>query len=441
MGKKRHPWRWAIAIALVGVTGAVVSAAIVRQRARLQVDVESLTVPVEMQSLAVRITASGKIQPVQTVNLSPKTTGILSELYVEQGDFVERGQLVARMESNTIAAELAQAQARLAQEEVRLDKLRAGNRAEDIAQARSGVERSRALIRQAEARLKLAEERVRRNRELVDEGAISRDSFDAVLNEEESARANLAQTQADTRQAEENLALLEAGSRAEDIAEAEARVQEAIANIQVVRVRQNDTEIRAPFSGLISQKFATEGAVVTPTTSASEAASATSTAIVAIASGLEVLAEVPEVDIGQIRVGQTVEVEADAFPERVFQGRVKLVAPEAVVQQNVTSFQVRVDLVTGLDVLRSGMNADVMFIGDRLQDALVVPTVAIVTQRGDTGVLVPGDNDRPRFTPVALGTAVGDKMQLLEGVSEGDRVFVELPPGQSLENLTFGRDR
>lgn len=441
MGKKRHPWRWAIAIAVVGITGAVVSTAIVRHRAKQQVDVDALTVPVEIQSLATRITASGKLQPVRTVNLSPKTTGILSELYVEQGDVVERGQVVARMESDTITAELAQAQARLSQEEVRLAKLRAGNRPQDIAQAQSGLERSLALVRQAEARLKLAEERVRRNRELVQEGAISSDSFDAVLNEADSARANLAQTQADVRQSEENLALLKAGSRAEDIAEAEARVQEAIANIQTIQVRQNDTEIRAPFSGLISQKFATEGAVVTPTTSASDAASATSTAIVSLASGLEVLAEVPEVDIGQIQVGQAVEVQADAYPERVFEGRVQLVAPEAVVKQNVTSFQVRVDLVTGQEVLRSGMNADVTFVGDRVQDALVVPTVAIVTQRGDTGVLIPGENDRPRFTPVALGTAVGDKMQLLEGVSEGDRVFVELPPGQSLDNLTFGRDR
>ena len=196
--------------------------------------------------------------------------------------------------------------------------------------------------------------------------------------------------------------------------------------------------IRAPFDGVITQRFATQGAFVTPTTSASDATSATSTAIVALARDLEILAEVPEADISQVQTGQAVEIRADAFPDQVFQGRVRLIAPEAIERQSVTLFQVRVDLLSGKDVLRSNMNVNVAFIGDQLQNALVVPTVAVVTQAGTTGVLVPGDRNDIRFQPVTLGPQVGDQIQVLDGLQPGTRVFVDLPPGRTLENLTLG---
>ncbi|NEQ55413.1 MAG: efflux transporter periplasmic adaptor subunit, partial [Leptolyngbya sp. SIO3F4] len=73
--------------------------------------------------------------------------------------------------------------------------------------------------------------------------------------------------------------------------------------------------------------------------------------------------------------------------------------------------------------------------------SLVVPAVAVVTQGGETGVLVPGKNNRNiRFRPVTLGPQVGEQIQVLDGVVPGDRVFVDLPPGQTLDNLRFNRD-
>jgi HlyD family secretion protein len=441
IGKVRRPVPWIVGLVAAGLLGTgTVGYWVVRSQAPT-VDISELTVPVGSQPLTVRISASGTVQPVQTVNISPKNAGILRELYVEQGDRVQQGQIIARMESDDINAELTQARARVAQSRANLAEVRSGNRPQEIAQAQAGVEQAEASVTEAEARLNLAEDRVQRNRILQQEGAISQDELDQVLNEAETARATVEQTRASLREARQNLELLRSGSRSEDVAAAEAQLQEAIGNLQAVEVRLQDTVIRAPFDGIITQKFATEGAFVTPTTSASEASSATSTAIVALASGLEVLAEVPEVDVGQIEPGQAVEIVADAFQDEVFRGRVQRVAPEAVVEQNVTSFEVRVDLLTGEEQLRSGMNVDVTFIGDEVADALVVPTVAIVTQDGETGVLVPDEDDRPQFESVTIGPAVGDQTQILEGVNEGDRVFIDLPPGQSLENLTFRRNR
>ena len=428
IGKVRQPAPWIIGLVTVGLlsTGGVAYLTL-RDRSAVP-DVSGMTVQVESEPLQVRITASGTVQPIQTVNLSPKVTSILAELYVEQGDRVNQGQLIARMRNADVEAKLAQAQARVAQAEARLAKLRTGNRPEEIAQAEAQVAQAEARVAEAQAQLDLAEERVRRNRSLAEEGAISQDDLDQFINQAETARAVVASNQASLNEVRRNLELVQDGSRVEDVAEAEAQLQEAQANLQAVEVELEDTYIRAPFDGIITQKYASEGSFVTPTTSASEASSATSTAIVAIAQGLEVLAEVPEVDVQQLKVGQPVEIVADAYPDQVFTGRVRLIAPEAVVQQNVTSFQVRIELTSGQEQLLSGMNVDVTFLGDELQNALVVPTVAIVTREGETGVLVPDETNAPEFRPVTLGTAVGNQTQILEGLEPGDRVFTDIPP-------------
>lgn len=427
-GKTQQSPTWAIALLAAGVVGiGGITYAVMQNRASNRPDLDAMTVLVESAPLQVQITASGTVQPVQTVNLSPKTAGILTELLVEQGDRVTQGQIIARMENADIQAELTRIQAQVAQAEARLARVRAGDRPEAVAQSRSAVARAEALLRESEARLDLAEERVQRNQLLVDEGAISRDSFDEVVQSVNVARATVEQNQANLREAQQRLEESLNGSRPEDIAEAEAQLAEARAQLQQAQVRLEDTIIRAPFEGIITQKFATPGAFVTPTTSASDASSATSTAIVALASGLEILAEVPEVDIEQLAVGQPVEIVADAYPTQVFRGRVRLIAPEAVVQQNVTSFQVRIALESGEDQLLSGMNVDLVFLGEELENALVVPTVSIVTQDGETGVLVPGRNDQPEFQPVTLGTGVGNQTQILEGLEPGDRVFTDIP--------------
>ena len=460
IGKVKNPSKWAISLLAAGVvvTG---STYLIVNRATPKLDIAALTVPVESQDVTLRITASGTVVPVQSVNLSPKASGRLTQLRVEQGDRVEQGQIIARMDDAELQAQLAQAQAQLAQ-------ARAGSRPEEIGQARARLAQAQAQLAQARtgsrveeiaqakaqvdaaaARVNLTSSRVQRNRVLAQQGAISQDSLDEILADDRSARANLqeaqrrlvqfqngsrseeiSQRQGAVTEAQQALKLLENGTRLEEIAASLAAVEAAAAQVKAVQVQLNDTIIRAPFAGIVTQKYATEGAFVTPTTSASSTASATSTSIVAIARGLEILAEVPEVDVSQIKQGQQVEIIADAYPDQVFKGRVRLISPEAVVEQNVTSFQVRIAIDTGQNELRSGMNVDVTFLGQALQDALVVPTVAIVTEKGKTGVLVPDAQNKAQFRAVTIGPSVEDQTQILSGIKEGDRVFIDLPKDQ-----------
>jgi HlyD family secretion protein len=427
-------------------------------------DLSKLTVPVQAQELTVQIPASGTVKPVQSVNLSPKTSGRLAKLFVEQGDRVQQGQIVAQMENADFEAQLAKAQADLKQAEARLAESKAGSRIEEINQAQARLAQAqanldaaraknpaeldqvRAQVESARARVNLAQARAQRYQDLANQGAVSLDRRDEALTEERNARAALdeaqqrleqqrntdrpeiAQLEAAVNQSRIALQQLRNGNRPEQIAQLQAAVEGAKAQVQAVQVQLNDTVIRSPFSGIVTQKYATEGAFVTPTTSASSTASATSTSIVAIAKDLEVLAKVREFDMGQIKPGQSVEVVADAFPDKVFKGRVQLVAPEAVVEQNVTLFQVRVALVTGQNELRSGMNVNLTFLGEQVSNALVVPMAAIVTQKdGKRGVMVPDADHKPTFKPVMIGSEFQDQIQILEGLRQGERVFMDPP--------------
>lgn len=464
VGKVKQPRPWLIGLVAVGIVGVSGVTHFALEAKKPKIDLDKLTVPVQAENLTLRITdISGTVVPIQNVNLSPKTSGRLAKLFVEQGDRIQEGQQIALMENAELQARLAQAQANLNKAQATLAEAQAGSRPEEINQAKARllqaqarldaarggnpqeIEQVRSQIEAAQSRLALAKLRADRYRNLASQGAVSLDRRDEALTEERNAQANLQEAQRRLEQQQNtkrpeidqleaavaesrfNLEQLQNGKRPQEISQLKAAVDAAKAEVMSVQVQLQDTIIRAPFSGIVTQKYATEGAFVTPTTSASSTASATSTSIVALAKGLEILAKVPEVDVGQIKPGQSVEVVADAFPEKVFKGRVQRVAPEAVVEQNVTSFEVRVALLTGQDELRSGMNVKLTFLGEKVNNALVIPTVAIVTQEGKTGVLLPDAQNKPQFKPVTIGTSIQNQTQILEGLSPGQRVFIDLP--------------
>ena len=443
----KNPTRWLLALLAAGAIAIPGSAYLVsRQFAPRQ---ETATISVDSKTVTARISASGEVVPIRTVNLSPKTAGKIVQLLVDQGDQVTQGQIVARMESKDVEADRAQAQARVSEAQAKLDQLRAGTRIEEVRQAESEVarakgevERVQGLVADADSAVDFARTQTRRQRELASQGAIATNSLDEFVRKEQNAsqtlsqaRAQLNQSQAQLASAAQQLEQRQNGSRPEEIRQSEAQLASAIAQLQQVNNRLEDTYIRAPFSGVITQRYSTVGAFVTPTTQATTGADgAASTSIFALANGLEVRAKVPEVDIGQIKQGQSVDIRVDAYPEQTFKGRVRLIAPEAITDRDVTSFSVRIDILTGRDKLKSKMNTDVSFLGDAIPNTLVVPTAALSTQKGQTGVWVPGDRAKPKFQRVTTGLSFDNETQILDGIKAGDRIFVQPPEGQKIDN-------
>jgi HlyD family secretion protein len=467
VGKIKRPSRWVIGLVattllVVGSTGTY---NLVMKGTNKQ-DISKLTVPVDIKDATLKISVSGKIVPIQTVNISPKNPSILEKIYVKQGDKVEQGQIIARMDSKSVQAQILQSQANLEQVKAQLDQAKTGSRVEEISQARARLAASEAQLAQAlagnrpqeidqiqaqfeaaQSKLNYSNQQVKRYQFLAQQGAVKKQELDQVVSEANVARANateaqrrlslmqsgsrvedITQKRAAVAETKAALELLQKGSRPEEIAQRQAGVAAAAAQLQSSQVQLEDTIIRAPFSGIITQRYATEGAYVSPAISASNDASATSTAIVALAEGLEVLAKVPEVDIGQIKLKQQVEIILDAYPDEVFKGSVRLIAPEAVVEDRVTFFQVRITLNTGKDKLLSGLNVrSVTFLGDSIKQAILVPQESIVTKEGKTGVMIPDENNKPQFRPVTIGSTVENQIQVLDGLKAGERVFIDLP--------------
>lgn len=287
------------------------------------------------------------------------------------------------------------------------DRVRQG---QPIAQMDSGDLRERELELEAQVRLAEAEERrarsdYERRVKLFEEGAISEDDIVSFRTRALTARATL------------------------DVARKRFNQR---------TVERGELTIRAPFDGLITQRFADPGAFVTPTTSASANAGASSSSVVELAQGLEVVAKVPENDIGRINIGQSASVRVDAFPDRRFAARVIQVAPRAVKNNNVTSFEVKLALTDPDNLLRIGMTADIDFQTGSLPPQTLVPTVAVVTEDGRPGVLLVGKDNQPRFQPVTLGSSSGRNTQILTGLEQGTRVFIDLPLGQGTALLKAG---
>ncbi|MGH1396048.1 MAG: efflux RND transporter periplasmic adaptor subunit [Trichormus sp.] len=457
---------WLIALSILGGISYIIYYQVVispRQEARRRV----LTQSVERQTLTITVAANGTVKPERSINVSPKNSGILKKLLVKEGDAVKQGQILAYMDDSNLQGQLTQARGQIAQAQANLQKAQSGNRPQDIAQAQAQLDEAEANLQKAEAgnrpqdiaqaqarlassqaNLQKAEDDFRRNQELYNAGAIAlqilnqkradRNSAQAQVKEAQQALAlqqagsrpeDIAQARAIVKQRREALALLQAGTRREDIDVARAQVMSARGSLQNIQSQINDTILRAPFDGVVTQKYADPGAFVTPTTSGSAVSSATSSSILALAATNEVVANLSESNVAKIRLGQKVTIRADAYPGKTFTGEVSQIAAQATVEQNVTSFQIKVALSDPENLLRSGMNVEADFQVGELENALVIPTASVVRQENTTGVFVMGANNQPVFTPIETGVTVNKFTEVKSGLTGDEQVLLSFPPG------------
>jgi HlyD family secretion protein len=333
-----------------------------RQKALTARNVAPFTVLASSGTLPGLVSATGEVDAVERVNVSPKRQGLLEQLYVDEGDQVKQGQALARMDDGDL---------------------------------RDRIQEFQANLSSAEASLVRSRSEWERRRQLFQSGAISADDYNRAL-----------------------------GTYRIDLSAVSAARQ----RLDQREVERTELVVRAPFNGVISQRYADPGAFVTPTTSASTTAGATSSSIVELAQGMEVVAKVPENDLGRLRRGMAASIRVDAFPDRRFAARIRQIAPRAIKTNNVTSFEVKLQLQEPAPELRIGMTADIDFQTGRLQADTLIPTVAVVTEDGKPGVLVVGKDKKPSFRAVELGISGGKQTQILSGLRSGERVFIDLPP-------------
>ena len=377
---------------------------------------QTQTVGVEKATLPITVTANGAVEPEQLTNVGPKTSERLESVIVVEGDTVAGGDVVAYMDSSDLQGQLIQVQGELAAAEANLAMLIAGNRPQEISQ-------SAATLASAEASLAETQEVLQRYESLYEQGAVSAEETTGYRTQRDTA-------QAEVERAQQALDLSQSGSREEEIAQARAQVTQAQGALTTIENQLEDTIIRAPFSGVVTTRYADPGDFVSPSTAASETTGSSSSSILSLASNYQVVAKVAETNIAQIQRGQPAFIQADAFPDQTFDGTVAQVAEEATVVSNVTSFEVRVNLSTEAQaVLKPGMNVDVEFQAGEVANVLTVPTVAIVREEAGEGVLVMGPDGSPQFRPVETGLTVEDKTEVVSGLEGNEQIVLSAAEG------------
>jgi HlyD family secretion protein len=269
-----------------------------------------------------RLTLYGNIE-IRDVQLAFDESERIAAMRVEEGDRVKAGQVLATLVNDRLQAQLAQAKADAQAQEQVLQRLLAGSRPEEIAQAR-------AQVRAAEARVANDERMYERLRSLVLSGATSQQSLDDALSTLNVDRAQLA-----VEQKALQLALI--GPRREDIASARAQLEALRANTALLEIRLRDTVLTSPSDGVIESRILEPGDQASPDRPA---------LLLALNDPKWVRAWVPEPQLGHVRLGLAAEVQSDSFPDQRFRGQVGFISPTAeFTPKNVQTTDLRTRLV------------------------------------------------------------------------------------------------
>jgi HlyD family secretion protein len=294
---------------------------------------------------AAELTLFGNVD-LREIDLAFNNNERIASVLVQEGDRVRKGQALAQLDTSRLTPQLQQAEAQLAAQQANLEKLRRGNRPEDIAQARANVAAAQSAA--VDARQKY--ERVL-NLSMNSGGrAVSPQDVDDARGAAYQADARLAQVQS-------ALALQLAGFRREDIAQATAQAKAAQAQTDLLRQQLHDAILFAPIDATVRTRVLEAGDMATPQKPV---------LTLAITDPKWIRVYVDEINLGKVHPGMTASVRADSFPNRSFAGRVGFVSsvaeftPKNIETEELRSnlvYEVRIFVSDPQDELRLGMPA------------------------------------------------------------------------------------
>jgi len=361
-------------------------------------------VTAESRTFSATVVALGAVKPQigAEVRVGSRISGRVWRLRANIGDSVEKGQILAELETAEVDALIGQRRAELTLAEAK-------HSAFDT-MAPEETARALADVSRFEAEAKLAAQELERQRVLLEQRLVPRATAETAQDRHLAAQAQL-------ESARRTLEVVRVGN-AEQRKQAGADVERARAALTSALVDRSFTVLQSPIRGVVASVSTQEGETVAAGLSAP-----TFVTIVDLGR-LQLNAYVDEVDIGKIAPGQAVVFTVDAFPARDFSGRVMAIYPTATIQDNVVKYVVAVD-IRGNDgaLLRPEMTASVRI---QLEErkVLAVPARAIRREDGRNVVTVLV-NDRAERRTLRVGWRDGAWVEIVEGLSGGDRILVE----------------
>lgn len=380
---------------------------------------------VGMSPVSTQVYASGSVAAQHSVDIGAETVGLrVTEVNVDEGDQVRRGQVLARMSSSVLQAQLSREHANLAGALAGVSKAQQPNRAEDISGLQAAYSQTQAAVSQAEANVRRAEVNLSnlrstaaRYKNLHLQGAVSvQDSQDkdtaASLAEADlhSAKQQLEAAKYSALQAKERLNAANAGGRAVDVRISQASVGQIRATIQQIEAQIAQSIIRAPSDGIITKRNAEVGEI---------SAMGQSMFTMARGGALEFRALVQEIDLPHVRAGQALTITPAASGLKPIKAFVRELSPVVDPKTRLGTVYIDVSSKTGL---KEGMYASALIeSGSHL--ALAVPTKAVRADNTEKIVFVV-DGNRVRRRPIKTGSASGDMVEVTSGLSAGEQIVI-----------------
>jgi HlyD family secretion protein len=388
---------WISVVALVlGGGGYGVMAAL---RPNRTIDPSKLAA-VERGDLARVVVATGKIQPLSKAEIKSKASGIVKKIYVDYGDRVKQGQILAELDKIQLQAIMRESQANMQAAEAARDSAKATlerNKVDaegpDVPFLKLGMDRAEHEYREGVVSKSVVED--------------AQKNYQLGLNRQMSAQTNLTVSKA-------------------DIAKAEAQVAQAQAALENAQEDLRNSTIVSPIDGLVLSRDVNVGDAV----SSILVLGSQATPIMTLGDVSEVYVQgkVDEADIGKVYLLQPARIVVESFKDKKFVGKVTKISPLGKEKDNVTTFEVRVSIANSTLELKANMSANAEILLEEKKDVLMAPEAALIyDQERNASVETPdrkAGNGKKKI-PVRLGISNGVKTEILQGLNEKQQVILQ----------------
>jgi HlyD family secretion protein len=355
---------------------------------------------VERGDLARVVVATGKIQPLSKVEVKSKASGIVKKLYVDYGDRVTQGQLLADLDKVQLEASVRAAQANYQAAQAakdsataQLERNKVDAEGPDVPYLKLNMERAQQMFKDGVMAKSLVED--------------AEKNYQLALNKQVSSQRNLAVSSA-------------------EIAKAEAQQAQAKAALENAEEDLRNSTIVSPIDGLVLSRDVNVGDAV----SSILVLGSQATLIMTLGDISEVYVQgkVDEADIGKVYLNQAAHIVVESFKDKKFTGKVTKISPMGKEKDNVTTFEVRVSISNPTLELKANMTANAEIILEEKKNVLMVPEATMIYDKDrNASVELPdphGENGRKKV-PVKLGISNGVKTEILSGLNEKQQVILQ----------------
>ncbi|MBX7246091.1 MAG: efflux RND transporter periplasmic adaptor subunit [Candidatus Sumerlaeaceae bacterium] len=379
------------------------------------------TAKAEVGTINLRVSTTGRVVANLDVDIKSKASGQIIRLPYDISDSVTSGALLAELDPVDENRNVTQKEAALQSAKARLAQAKEQVRISSIS-LDTGTSSALADYRNAEFKYRDSKSRLARAEELFAKSLVSKEELDAARTDEASAANALRQAEVKVQDSNALPRTLEI--RKQDIVLQESSVVQAEMDLQNARQRLKETRIIAPMDGVITSRPVQQGMIIASGTN--NVGGGTTLMTLSDLSRIFVSANVDESDIGKVKLDQRATITADAFPGKRFRGKVVRVSTKGVTSQNVTTFEVKIEIEgEGKELLRPEMSGNVEIQADRHEDVIVIANEAV--QFGKEGYFVEmpdGAPDKTKRVPVKTGLTDGVNTEIVEGLKEGDEVNI-----------------